>query len=93
MSDQHQTGSKRVDLLDPGQGLHDGEVTREWDDTPDDFGRIAAEHGWSTSLDVGAVLGRWPELVGPDVAAHCTVEQFEPPVLVVRASSTTWTCR
>ena len=28
VSDQHQTGSKRVDLLDPGQGLHDGEVTR-----------------------------------------------------------------
>lgn len=54
------------------------------------LGRIAREHGWSTSLDVGAVLGRWPELVGPDVAAHCSVEKFEPPVLVVRASSTTW---
>lgn len=52
--------------------------------------RITRDHGWATSLNVGAVIGRWPELVGPDVAAHCTVEQFEPPVLVVRASSTTW---
>lgn len=51
---------------------------------------VKKTHGWGTSLDVGSVIGRWSELVGEDVAAHCTCEKFEPPVLVVRASSTTW---
>lgn len=54
------------------------------------FGGIIGRRGWTTSLDVGQVTGRWHELVGPDIAAHCTVERFEPPALVVRASSTTW---
>ncbi|GAA4282564.1 hypothetical protein GCM10022261_00950 [Brevibacterium daeguense] len=51
---------------------------------------VAQKHGWGTSLEVGAVIGRWHDLVGPHVAAHCSPEKFEPPVLVVRASSTTW---
>ncbi|WP_349826651.1 DUF721 domain-containing protein [Brevibacterium litoralis] len=54
------------------------------------LGGLTERQGWRTSLDVGSVIGRWPELVGEDVAAHCTPESFEPPVLVVRAVTTTW---
>ncbi len=57
------------------------------------FAEISAltkQRGWQSSLDVGALLGRWPELVGVDVAAHCQPETCDPPALVVRASSTTW---
>lgn len=51
---------------------------------------LVKTQGWTNNLDVGAVLGRWDELVGKNVAAHCTPEEFDPPVLVIRASSTTW---
>lgn len=54
------------------------------------FAKLARKRGWESSLDVAQVTTRWPELVGPDVAAHCVVERFEPPTLVVRTSSTTW---
>jgi predicted nucleic acid-binding Zn ribbon protein len=35
-------------------------------------------------------MGRWREIVGPDVADHCIPETFEDHRLVVRASSTAW---
>ena len=54
------------------------------------FAKLAHRRGWESSLDVAQVTSRWPELVGPDVAAHCVVERFEPHTLVVRTSSTTW---
>ncbi|WP_029089743.1 DUF721 domain-containing protein [Brevibacterium album] len=54
------------------------------------FSRLVQKRGWTSSLDVAQLTERWEELVGGDVAAHCTVEKFEPPVLVVRTSSTTW---
>ena len=37
-----------------------------------------------------AVFGRWPELVGADVAAHTTPEAFADGKLVVRTDSTAW---
>ena len=52
--------------------------------------RLVAERGWSDDASVGAVIGRWPEVVGEDVAAHCAPEKFADGVLVVRADSTTW---
>lgn len=51
---------------------------------------LVAERGWQTSLSVGAVLGRWSEIVGPDVAAHCSPEAFTDGVLSLRADSTAW---
>lgn len=51
---------------------------------------LVKTQGWRNNLDVGAVLGRWPDLVGRNVAEHCAPEKFDPPVLVIRASSTTW---
>ena len=56
----------------------------------DTLARLAAERGWSEPLSVGGVVGRWREVVGDEVAEHCTPETFDDGLLVVRADSTTW---
>lgn len=56
----------------------------------DTLARIAAERGWAEDLSVGGVIGRWSEVVGEDVAEHCTPETFEDGRLVVRADSSSW---
>ena len=53
-------------------------------------GRLVADHGWETELRVHGVFGRWAELVGDDIAAHCTPEAFTEGKLVVRTDSTAW---
>lgn len=52
--------------------------------------RLVADHGWSLELRVHGVFGRWPELVGAEVAQHCTPESFADGRLVVRTDSTAW---
>lgn len=52
--------------------------------------RLVADHGWALDLRVRGVFARWPELVGDDVAAHCTPETFADGRLVVRTDSTAW---
>ena len=52
--------------------------------------RLTNEHGWEVDLSVHAVLARWAELVGADLAAHCQPEGFSDGVLTVRAESTAW---
>ena len=56
----------------------------------DALSNIAAERGWSEDLSVGGVIGRWREVVGPDIADHSTPEGFEDGTLVVRADSSNW---
>ncbi|MCU1432221.1 MAG: hypothetical protein JWP95_1326 [Actinotalea sp.] len=56
----------------------------------DTLARLAAERGWSDELSVGGVIGRWREVVGDQVADHCTPETFENGQLVVRTDSTAW---
>jgi len=53
-------------------------------------GRIVADHGWALDLRMAGVFARWPELVGDEVAAHCTPESFADGRLVVRTGSTAW---
>ncbi|GAB4087292.1 hypothetical protein GCM10028784_39220 [Myceligenerans cantabricum] len=53
-------------------------------------GRLLWEKGWTQDVSVGGVVGRWREVVGDDVAEHCTPVTFEDKVLVVRADSTAW---
>ena len=48
------------------------------------------DRGWTTELRVHGVMGRWAELVGDDVASHCTPESFADGRLVVRTDSTAW---
>ncbi len=53
-------------------------------------GRLVEDHGWEVELRVHAVFGRWPELVGAEVASHSTPESFAEGRLVVRTDSTAW---
>lgn len=52
--------------------------------------RLVADSGWSTEVSVHAVLGRWPQIVGPDVARHCTPVSYSDTVVAVQADSTAW---
>jgi len=54
--------------------------------------RLITERGWETPAAVGGVMGRWPEIVGADVAKHCVPERYDEDerVLVVRCDSTAW---
>ncbi|MFI2507868.1 DUF721 domain-containing protein [Streptomyces sp. NPDC018972] len=54
--------------------------------------RLLAERGWEAPAAVGGVMGRWPEMVGEDVAKHCEPERYDEDerVLVVRCDSTAW---
>lgn len=54
------------------------------------LGRLIANHGWELDLKVQGVFGRWAELVGDEVAGHCTPETFADGRLVVRTDSTAW---
>jgi predicted nucleic acid-binding Zn ribbon protein len=54
------------------------------------MGRLIANHGWELDLKVQGVFGRWTELVGDEVADHCTPESFDDGRLVVRTDSTAW---
>lgn len=61
---------------------------------PQPFGttisRLVAERGWDTPVAVGGVIGRWDQVVGDEVAAHCDPESFDDAVLTVRTDSTAW---
>lgn len=54
--------------------------------------RLISERGWEAPAAVGGVMGRWPEIVGEDVAKHCEPERYDEDerVLVVRCDSTAW---
>lgn len=56
----------------------------------DALARLATERGWSADLSVGGVVGRWREVVGDQVAEHCSPETFDDGLLVVRTDSTAW---
>ncbi|MEV7125098.1 DciA family protein [Streptomyces sp. NPDC093260] len=54
--------------------------------------RLITERGWETPAAVGGVMGRWPQIVGVDVAKHCAPERYDEDerVLTVRCDSTAW---
>ncbi|MGL5865603.1 MAG: DUF721 domain-containing protein [Dermatophilaceae bacterium] len=56
----------------------------------DQLERFVAERGWQVDVAVGSVVGRWPQIVGVDVAEHCRPADFVDGVLTVRADSTAW---
>ena len=37
-------------------------------------GRLLAERGWQQRAAIGSAIGRWAEIVGPELAAHAVVE-------------------
>ena len=52
--------------------------------------RVVGDRGWELDLRVHGVFARWGELVGAEVASHCTPESFSDGKLVVRTDSTAW---
>ena len=52
--------------------------------------RLIRQRGWEVPAAVGGVLGRWDEIVGADVAAHCQPISYTDGVLTVIADSTAW---
>lgn len=61
---------------------------------PQPFGRVvsrvALDRGWSPRLTDATVLGRWPHLVGPEIADHCAPLSLRDGELVLQAESTAW---
>jgi predicted nucleic acid-binding Zn ribbon protein len=52
--------------------------------------RVSLDRGWSPRLTDATVLGRWSQLVGPEVADHCTPVSLRDGELVLQAESTAW---
>jgi predicted nucleic acid-binding Zn ribbon protein len=54
------------------------------------IGRLLADRGWEAPAAVGGVTARWGEIVGAEVAGHCTPAGYAEGVLTVAADSTAW---
>ncbi|NUK74478.1 DUF721 domain-containing protein, partial [Streptomyces lunaelactis] len=54
--------------------------------------RLITERGWETPAAVGGVMGRWPQIVGEDLANHCVPQKYDEDerVLMVQCDSTAW---
>jgi predicted nucleic acid-binding Zn ribbon protein len=52
--------------------------------------RVSLDRGWSPRLTDATVLGRWPHLVGAEIADHCTPVSLRDGELVLQAESTAW---
>ena len=52
--------------------------------------RLVAEQGWATDVAVHGVFARWPDIVGVEVAQHCTPDAYADGALTIRADSTAW---
>jgi predicted nucleic acid-binding Zn ribbon protein len=52
--------------------------------------RLMESRGWGTEVSVHVLLGRWPALVGPELASHSRPERYADTVLTVRTDSTAW---
>jgi len=48
------------------------------------------DQGWQAAAAVGSVFGRWPQIVGADLAAHTRPDRLTGGELLVVADSTAW---
>lgn len=78
----------RRDRSAKASGAHPDERDPQLLDTT--LGRLVDDHGWTLDLKVHSVFGRWPEIVGTEVAQHCQPTAFADGRLVVRTDSTAW---
>jgi predicted nucleic acid-binding Zn ribbon protein len=54
------------------------------------LGEVVEEQGWSAQASTAGVIARWPELVGADIADHCTPAGLRDGTLHLVAESTAW---
>ncbi|WP_277601708.1 DciA family protein [Rhodococcus sp. X156] len=52
--------------------------------------KLVQARGWSEEVSAGSVLGRWDNLVGPDIASHAKPVSLQNGELTVQAESTAW---
>ncbi|MEU1042583.1 DUF721 domain-containing protein [Streptomyces sp. NPDC005551] len=54
--------------------------------------RLLTERGWEAPAAVGGVMGRWPQIVGADLAKHCEPQKYDEDEreLIVQCDSTAW---
>jgi predicted nucleic acid-binding Zn ribbon protein len=75
------------------KGTQRGTAAREGRDPQllgEQVDRLLTDRGWQVDVAVGSVMGRWPQIVGAEVALHCAPVTFDGGVLTVRADSTAW---
>ncbi|YAL83295.1 DUF721 domain-containing protein [Dermacoccaceae bacterium W4C1] len=75
---------------DLGRGSRSDREGRDPSPLADQMDRMLAERSWQVDVAAGSVMGRWPEIVGADIASHAAPVSFEAGVLTVRAESTAW---
>lgn len=75
--------------LEPLRGSP-GRDGRDPQTVADTLARLLRDRGWIQDVSVGGVIGRWRDVVGDEIADHCTPEVFESGVLTVRTDSTAW---
>jgi len=51
---------------------------------------LIGDSGWEAAALAGSVFGRWPQIVGADLAAHTVPETLADGELTVSADSTAW---
>lgn len=74
----------------PGTGGEGRRGGRDPQTLGDELDAFVSERGWKVDVAVGSVIGRWPSIVGVEVAQHCQPVEFVDAVLTVRADSTAW---
>jgi predicted nucleic acid-binding Zn ribbon protein len=77
-----------------GSGGSPPRASRARRDDPQPLGSAIAgllrDQGWQAAAAVGSVFGRWPEIVGAEMAAHTRPDRLDGDELVVIADSTAW---
>ena len=79
---------KRRRITPKASGAHPDERDPQLLDSS--LGRLVSERGWALDLRMHGVFGRWAELVGAEVAQHCTPVSFADGKLTVQTDSTAW---
>jgi predicted nucleic acid-binding Zn ribbon protein len=86
---QRRTSRGRSKRVDPStSGAHPDDRDPQLLDAT--IGRLIADQGWATDVRVHGVFTRWDQIVGREVAQHCTPQSFDDDRLVVRTDSTAW---
>ncbi|HEY2550494.1 MAG TPA: DciA family protein [Streptosporangiaceae bacterium] len=54
------------------------------------IGGLVEDQGWAMAAATGSVFARWPQIVGPELAAHTSPGSLADGELIVLADSTAW---
>lgn len=52
--------------------------------------RLLEDRDWTDEAGKGTLFGRWADLVGPQIAAHCRPDRLRDGELLIIADSTAW---